>query len=79
MGLFGNSYRNPLVPNCKIDQETNTITCDTEKIIGDQTIKGKRTMTFTVNNGKLVPLDDGGQQQPVIEEVKSYIKRNLKG
>lgn len=80
MGIFNGSggYKNPLIPNCKIDPESKTITCDAQKILGEQTIKGQRQMTFTVDNGKLIPLDDGGQQQPVIEEVKSYIRKNFK-
>lgn len=72
------SWNNPLIPGCRIDAESKTITCDAKKILGDKVIAGSGKAVFGVENGRLYPLDEGEMPQEMIKQLMLHIQRTYK-
>jgi len=76
-------YKDPLVPNCQIERDSTNesralITCNAKKILGDMTLTGERPVKMVVEEGKVYILDDGGNSEAVVNDVKMYVKKSLR-
>lgn len=70
------SWNNFNIPGCKINPDSDTITCDARKIFQGKTIAGEGPIVWQLSTGQLI--DDGKTPEQIVKETKLYIKKVMK-